>query len=78
MQQTFPTLITEIARRGIKKKTLAESVGICGKALKNKLDGKTAFQLDEVREIQRTFFPDIPIDELFAAECKPHNTKKGV
>lgn len=66
MQQPFPVLSAEIAKRGIKKKVLAESAGICGKALKNKLDGKTAFLWDEVRTIQKTFFPDIPVEVLFS------------
>lgn len=76
MIQTFPILSAEIAKRGIKKKAIAEAAGICGKALKNKMDGKTAFLWDEIRAIQKTFFPDMPVDVLFSTE-ESLKEKKG-
>lgn len=71
MMQVYPVLVAEIAKRGIKKKTIAESLGVCGKTLSKKINGKTAFLWPEVRVIQRQFFPDMGIDDLFSmsAEC---------
>ena len=65
MNYLYPNLIGEIARRGIKKKVLAESIGICDKALRNKLAGKSKFSLPEAQRIRNEFFPDIPIERLF-------------
>ena len=62
----YPNLIGEIAKREIKKKTVAESIGVCYKAFNNKMKGKTPFTWPEVKAIQQKFFPDIPTDELFA------------
>lgn len=62
----YPTLVGELAKREIKKVTLARSIGVCDKALKNKLSGKTPFTWPEVRKIRSEFFSDIPVDTLFA------------
>ena len=62
----FPILTGEIAKRGIKKKAIAQSIGVCDKALNNKLTGKSPFTYSEARTINRQFFPDMSIDELFA------------
>lgn len=61
----FPILVGEIAKRGIKKKAIAQSIGICDKALNNKMNGRTPFTLPEAQTINRTFFPDMQIDDLF-------------
>ena len=39
----YPVLIGEMAKREIKKKSIAEALGICDKTLKNKLAGRTPF-----------------------------------
>lgn len=62
---TFPILIGEIAKRGIKKKAIAEVLGIDGRTLSNKLAGKTAFTWAEVKSIRNNFFPDFTVDALF-------------
>lgn len=62
----YPVLIGEMAKREIQKKELAKSIGICDKALNNKLTGKTPFTWPEVKTIRREYFPDIPADELFS------------
>lgn len=61
----FPILAGEIAKRGIKKKAIAQSIGVCDKALNNKLTGRSPFTYSEARIINRTFFPDMQIDVLF-------------
>lgn len=64
----YPVLIGEMAKRQIKKKTLARAIGICDKALNNKLNGRVPFTWPEVKTIQKEYFPDISPGELFATE----------
>ena len=61
----YPVLVGEIAKRGIKKKTIAESIGVCSRSLNNKLTGRVSFTWPEVSMIQKTFFPDMTPDDLF-------------
>lgn len=72
----YSTLVGEIAKRGIKKKTIAESIGICGKSLNNKLSGKSPFTWPEVVIIRERFFPDMDTDILFAISDQA-SWKKG-
>lgn len=68
----YPVLAGEIAKRGIKKNAIAQSLGICDKALYNKLNGRVPFTWPEVKIISRQFFPDLQVDDLFAqADDKP-------
>lgn len=62
----YPTLIGEMAKRKITKKSVAESIGVCDKALNNKLNGKTPFTWPEVKTICHVFFPNMTPDDLFA------------
>lgn len=62
----YPTLEREIAGRGIKKKTIAESIGVCNKSLNNKLSGRVPFTWPEVFIIKNRFFPDMTPESLFA------------
>lgn len=62
----YPILTGEIAKRGIKKKAIAESLGICDKSLSNKMSGRVPFTWPEVKEIRHRFFPDMSPDELFS------------
>lgn len=62
----YPVLIGEMAKREVKKKTIAECIGVCDKALGNKLNGKAPFTWPEVKMIRHSFFPDIAADDLFA------------
>lgn len=61
----YPTLAGEIAKRGIKKKAIAEHLGICNKSLNNKLSGRVPFTWEEVKLIRSQFFPDMSPDDLF-------------
>lgn len=61
----YPVLIGEMAKREIKKKSIAEALGICDKTLKNKLAGRTPFTWPEIKEIQQQFFPDMQMEVLF-------------
>ena len=60
----YPNL--EMAIRKITKKSVAQSIGVCDKALTNKLNGKTQFTWPEVKTICHTFFPNSDPDYLFA------------
>ena len=60
----FPNLAGEIARRGIKKKAIADALNICNRSLNNKLSGRVPFTWDEVKLIRSQFFPDMSPDDL--------------
>jgi len=62
----FPNLEREIAGRGIKKKDLAVCLGICYRALSNRLSGRVPFTWPEVVTIKDHFFPDMTTEVLFA------------
>ncbi len=64
----FPVLVSEIAKRKIKKKSVAHAAGISYKALYNKMNGLAPFTLDEALAVRKTFFPDISTDDLFAKD----------
>ena len=70
---TYPVLIGEIAKRGIKKKTIADSIGVCSKSLTNRLLGKVPFTWPEVQIIQQRFFPDVEVKDLFSTSNKAKN-----
>ena len=55
-----------MAKRGIKKKELAEAAGICYRSLNNKLAGRVAFTRPEVEAIKNKCFPDMTPEVLFA------------
>ena len=66
-EKTYPNLEGKIAERGIKKCKIADALQISTKALSNKLAGKSAFTWNQVKTIQKKFFPDIEKDYLFAS-----------
>ena len=68
MKVTYPFLIGEIAKKGIKKKAIAQSIGISSRSLSNKLTGQSHFSLPEAMTIQEEFFPNTPIETLFNAD----------
>lgn len=66
----YPVLIGEMAKRQIKKKDVAECIGVCYKALDNKVNGRVAFTWPEVKKIKHDLFPDLPTDELFVTAAE--------
>lgn len=70
MVSVYPVLSGEIARRGIKKKAIADVLGISDKAFRNKMAGKTAFTWPEVCTLNETYFPDIETAKLFERDAK--------
>ena len=70
----YPILIGEMAKRGVKKKDVALCIGVCSKALSNKLQGKTSFTWPEVTAICKCFFPDMSPDTIFSTAEKENNS----
>lgn len=65
MHRTFyPNLETEIARRGIKKKDMADKLNLTPKTFSNKLIGKTDFGVKEMFSIL-SMLPDTTAEQLF-------------
>ena len=62
----FQNLNAEMKKRGIKKKEVAELLGINYKSFYNKLAGETPFLWPEVEKIHDAFFPDLEYDNIFA------------
>lgn len=75
-RSVFPNLEAEIARRGIKKGTICDALGISYRGFRNKMVGTAPITWDEVCIIQSQFFPDISKDRLFAScrECSDKRT----
>lgn len=65
MTVIYPTLIGEIAKRGVKKCVIAERLNISERALYNKLSGISSFTWEEVCTIKACFFPDMDQTSLF-------------
>lgn len=63
----YPNLEAEIARRGIKKKDMADKLNLTPKTLSNKLIGKTDFGVKEARCIQ-SMLPGTTFEQLFEHE----------
>ena len=66
--QHYPNLTKAMADREIRLRTIAESIGITERALRNKLTGATEFTWKEVCAIQARFFPDQTKEGLFATK----------
>lgn len=64
----YPRLEAEIAQRGILKKDMKEALGIDHASFSYKLNGIRPFTLEQGILVWKTWFSDIPIDELFKCE----------
>ena len=60
----YPKLEESIAGRGILKTEIAAELGITPRTLSQKLNGASGFSWDEVKTMQREFFPDVDKDTL--------------
>ncbi len=61
----YPLLEAEIVKRGILKKEIRKAIGVEHTTLCYKLNGERSFTLEQGLLIWKTWFSDIPIDELF-------------
>lgn len=73
MTAVYPNLTGEIAKRGIKRTTIAAAIGISPRALYNKLAGSVSFTLDEATTIKAIFFPDMDVNTLFERSTERRN-----
>jgi len=64
----YPKLEWEIFVKGIKYKAIASNLKISERALRNKMKGLSPLYWMEACSIQKTFFPDIDKDTLFATD----------
>lgn len=62
----YPVLVSEIARKGIRKSVMAKQLGMNSKTFYNKLNGVTEFSWPEIRLMRDTFFPDIKLEDLMS------------
>ena len=66
MNKIYPNLEAEMARIGLKRKSLAEVLNVRVATIYDKLNGKYPFTLDEALKIKETFFPNLTVDYLFS------------
>ena len=64
----FPNLRAELARRNMSIPQFAELTGIKTSTLYDKMNGRTAFTLDEAILIRDILDPAMSIDDLFRKE----------
>lgn len=64
-EYNYPTLETEIKRKRIKKKAIAQALGADEVTLWHKTCGKRSFTVEQAIFIQKTWFPETPIEVLF-------------
>lgn len=61
----YPTLEAAIKRKGIKKKAIAKVLGVDEATIWHKTRGGRSFTVEQALLIQKTWFPEVPIDVLF-------------
>lgn len=61
----YRNLEAEMARNGITKSELSNSLGVRYATVLEKMNGKSRFYYDEAIKIKMTFFPDLPLEYLF-------------
>ncbi|NOP79618.1 XRE family transcriptional regulator [Bacillus paranthracis] len=64
----YNNLLAEMARKGISKKDIAETLDMRYPTLVDKTNGKFDFTTKEAFAIKTSFFPELPIDYLFHSE----------
>lgn len=65
-QIIYSNVRAEMARRNITISMMAECLGVNRDTMSNKLSNKTRINLDEAFKIQKKFFPDVGVENLFA------------
>ena len=64
----YPELVGTMAKRNLTRTAVAKQIGISTRTFYSKLIGETEFTLSEAKAIRNTFFPDMPLEALFAQE----------
>ena len=60
----------EMARENITIEEISKLLGIHRNSVANKLNGDSAFTIDEAFKIQETYFPKLSLSYLFSTEQK--------
>ncbi|MDO5517962.1 MAG: helix-turn-helix transcriptional regulator [Clostridium sp.] len=58
-------LKTEMNRKNIKRRDMAEFLGVRLATLCDKLNGRYSFKINEAFKIQQRYFPELTIEYLF-------------
>ena len=61
----FRNVVREMAVRRLSSDKLGKELGISGKTVRNKLENRTKFNIDEMIKIQQLFGGGMTLDELF-------------
>ncbi len=64
----FTNLLTEMARKNITQKQIAQALGIEPTTLSKKINFKTDFTLPEIKMIRDFINPELKLEFLFAIE----------
>nr|DAI05215.1 MAG TPA: SOS-response transcriptional repressor [Caudoviricetes sp.] len=59
-------LKAEMVRNDVKAADIGQVIGKSERSTKDKISGRFSFSISEAMKIRNKFFPDIPLDELFA------------
>ena len=68
MSRRYVNLEAEIARKGVAKKEIAETLGVRLATVYDKLKGKYPFTLDEALKMKDKYFPEFTLEYLFYSE----------
>lgn len=68
MSRRYVNLEAEIARKGLSKKEIAETLGVRLATVYDKLKGKYPFTLDEALKMKNKYFPEFTLEYLFYTE----------
>lgn len=61
----YPILVSKMAEKGMKIEHLAKLINVTSRQTRRKLNGEVDFWLKETMKIQETYFPEVPIYDLF-------------
>ncbi len=64
----YRNLEAEMAREGITRKDLAETLGVRYATIIDKMKGRYSFTLDEAFKIRNEYFPNLSFEYLFETE----------
>lgn len=61
----YPNLIAETAKKGLKNKTIARTIGVHENTVSNLLTGKSKASIETAFAIKSNFFPNLDLEYLF-------------
>lgn len=64
----YSNLKAEMAREGVKQIDIAKLLDVREATISEKINGKSAFDIDEAIIIKQTYFPKLPLEYLFSKD----------